>query len=664
MASSSIGYSFPGSSSPSGGGGTGDSADEDKGYSVAKLRRQYLDFASSKSAELEEQRTARHYYHGDQWTSTEVDILRGRKQPILTNNRVGRKIDGVVGLVERLRQDPKAYPRTPEQAEGAEVATEALRYVLDAQDWQPVSAESARNGSINGIAGLEIFLEAGDQGDPDIGFAIVDPETFFYDPRSKRFDFSDARYMGVAKWIDLDVAKEMFPDQAEELGGLVDTGGAEGWQQKDNDFRWVNTELSRVFLVEHWYQKASEWRFCFYVATTELKSGSSPFFDEKGKPVCRFEMYSVNIDHDGDRYGFVRNMKSAQDEINARRSKALNILNVRRIIMEEGATNDIEKLRKEAVRPDGVIVRNPGKELMFDDTAKEADLAGQLEFLNEAKQEIDQFGPNPQLMGQQDAPQSGRAIALLQSAGMAELGPFVLAYRGWKIRVYRKIWNAVQRYWTSERWIRVTDREGMAQFLPVNQMEIGEDGQPRIVNRLGALDVDIIMDEGPDSINMMQDTFDILQTLAQNGVPVPPAVFMELSQVDSRTKKKVLDLLNQPNPMTQIEQAQGTANVEKTQSETAKNKVSAAKDMHVIAMDHAGLSPELQPQPGPAQQPPKGPSESINYNDLPPEAQAAMLAQVGIHIHPAILAAHASEQVKQQAAMKAASRPNPASARA
>jgi hypothetical protein len=43
-------------------------------------------------------------------------------------------------------------------------------------------------------------------------------------------------------------------------------------------------------------------------------------------------MFSANVDHDGDRYGFIRNLKSAQDEINMRRSKALHLLNSRRVI--------------------------------------------------------------------------------------------------------------------------------------------------------------------------------------------------------------------------------------------------------------------------------------------------------------------------------------------
>jgi hypothetical protein len=79
-------------------------------YGLDKLRRQYNDFASAKDAEAREMVESRHYYHGDQWTKTEIESLRRRKQPVVTSNRIVRKIDAVVGLVERLRQDPKGIP--------------------------------------------------------------------------------------------------------------------------------------------------------------------------------------------------------------------------------------------------------------------------------------------------------------------------------------------------------------------------------------------------------------------------------------------------------------------------------------------------------------------------------------------------------------------------
>ena len=171
-------------------------------------------------------------------------------------------------------------------------------------------------------------------------------------------------------------------------------------------------------------------------------------------------------DRDGDRYGFVRNMRSSQDEINQRRSKGLHILNSRRIITASHDGKDIENIRREAARPDGVIQYPPGSEPpVFDDGAKGQELNGQLAFLEDAKNEIENYGFNPALIGQGVDRLSGRAMQIQQQAGIAELGPYLIAFRSWKLRVYRAIWNAVQRYWTGERWIRVTDDDGVAQFM-------------------------------------------------------------------------------------------------------------------------------------------------------------------------------------------------------
>ena len=171
--------------------------------------------------EIEEQRLARHYYHGDQWSTDEIATLRKRKQPIITFNRINRKIDGVVGTLKKLWQDPKAYPRTPQHDQEAEIATEALRYALDKARWKAVGIEATRNGGREGIGIVQMVLEPGDQGDPEITLQVVDDDTFFYDPRSYRPDFSDCRYLGVAKWLDLEVAKELYPEHADALKTLL-----------------------------------------------------------------------------------------------------------------------------------------------------------------------------------------------------------------------------------------------------------------------------------------------------------------------------------------------------------------------------------------------------------------------------------------------------------
>lgn len=577
--------------------------DEAAYWDIGKLKKAFSDYLGSKNDEINEAKEARRYYHGAQWTDEQIKILKKRKQPIATINRIGRKIDGVVGLLEKLRQDPKAFPRTPKQEDGADLATAVIRYALDQQDWSPKSAEVARDGAIEGIAGIEINLVQGDTDDPndkDVEFDIVEPDSFFYDPRSYRTDFSDAQYMGVGKWMTGDQAKELLPGKEDLIDGSIEDD-TELTSNPDRDNKWFTSDRKYIRLVDCWYRHNGKWCWAIFTGSQVLMEGESYLTDEKNQTSCKYIMYSGNVDHDGDRYGFIRNMKSQQDGINFKEAKLHHILGSRRLILTQGAVDDVEKTRAEWARPDGVVVVNPGGEVKADDQT--FDFAGWSKLLQDAKEEIENFGPNPAVMGQGVEKQSGRAISLLQQAGIAELGPYITSFRGWKIRVYRAIFNALQHHWTGERWIRVTDDEATAQFIQINGMGIDpQSGHPTIVNALGSLDVDIIIDEGPDSINMAADTYDALLALATSGAQVPPAVLIELSPgIDSKTRKRVLDMLQkaqQPGPAQQIALEGEQAKVAETKSKTMLNIANAQS---------AGM-----PQPG----------KPEKY-ELPPELQEA-----------------------------------------
>jgi hypothetical protein len=170
----------------------------------------------------------------------------------------------------------------------------------------------------------------------------------------------------------------------------------------------------------------------------------------------------------------------------------------------------------------------------------------------------------------------------------------LLGYRGWKQRVYRAIWNAVQSLWTAERWIRVTDDEGLGNWLSVNRLAIDPmTGIPTITNALGSLDVDIILDEGPDTVTMQADTNEsVRQALQAVGPLLQPAVaaaalevLIETSSMPASAKKKFRDATRQkpqpPDPREQqaamlqqqaaMLELQGKAlGNRKTEAETAK----------------------------------------------------------------------------------------------
>lgn len=620
-----------------------DGNDDQLYFDLGRLRRQFYDYVGVKSAEIEEQKESRRYYHAAQWTDDEIRKLKKRKQPVITYNRIGRKIDAVIGWAEKLRQEPKAYPRTPQQQDGADVATAVLRYALDHVDWKSKSPRVARMAAIDGIGGIEFDIAYGDHGDPDIDLHIVYADTFFYDPRSYDDGFTDARYMGISKWIDVDQAKEMFPDKAEEIDGLIESG-TDLTPNSDREIAWVNTSSKKVRLVDHWYVNKGEWMWCVYIGNTVMMQGKSPYIDERGKSFPKYLAFSAAVDHDGDRYGFVRNFKGAQDEINHRRSKALHISNSKRLILEKGSVNSVEKARAEWARPDGVIEVNPGKKVVPDNTG--ADLAAQFQFLQEAKNEIENFGPNPALVGQGLEDSSGRAIALLQQAGIAELGPYILAYRTWKIRVYRAIWNIVQRYWTAERWIRVTDDQNLMQFIQVNGLGIDRFGQPAIVNALGALDVDIILDEGPDTVTMMQDLFQTLQALLPAIAPMmsPPVaqaaveILIEAAPVQETAKQKfkaAIEQGQQPDPARQAAQqaqlADMNAKTSATKAKGFRDFASGIKTLHDAHLnEEAAQSGPMASGPNVSvQQPEYGPvagttSSSQDLPTLPPQTPIPM----------------------------------------
>lgn len=576
----------PGSSA-TGGSSESSQATPAKYWPLSKCRRAYTEYQFSKREELDEQKDSRRYYHGSQWTAEQLKALKRRRQPAMTFNRIQRKIDGVVGLIERLKQDPKAFPRTPQHEKGAELATAALRYVLDSNNWGAIAPEIARDGAIDGIGGLEIVLKQGDRGDMDVGFEIVEPDSFFYDPRSFRPDFSDARYMGVSKWVDVDLAKSMFPDKAAEIDASVEKD-TDLTSDSDRERRWFISDGVNKFirLTDIWYQHSGGWCYTIFTGQAILMEDQSFLRDQFGHDECKYLMFSGNVDQDGDRYGFVRNMKSAQDGINAKQSKMQHILASRRLIMTQSAVQDIETARKEWARPDGVVIVNPGGEVKADDQT--FDFTGWAKLLELNLSEIENFGPNPALIGQGIENKSGRAISLLQQAGIAELGPYILAYKGWKLRVYRAIWLAVQQHWQGERWIRVTDDDQIAQFIQING--IGVDpatGFPTLVNAIGQIDVDIIIDEGPDYVNMQADAYDTLSALAGKGSQIPPDVLIELSPLTYSVKKKIMEKLRQaaqqPNPEIALKQAELQIKQQDAQQSAQVKAASAAQDAHIKA---------------------------------------------------------------------------------
>jgi hypothetical protein len=381
---------------------------DDEGFwELRRCKQAYLDFIGSKQDEIQEQKNARAYRHGAQWTQEQVEVFNKRKQPVVTYNRIGRKVDSIIGLMEKLKQDPKAYPRNPRHTDemGAELATAVVRYVVESDLREALFPFATECAAVDGIGGVEMMLIKGDKGDKDIGFALVKTDSFFYDMRSYDHDFADARFMGQGKWLDVEDAMALAPDRetAKRMSETMEGDGADLTSNPERERRWfdVDSRHKRMRVVDIWYKSEGGWKWCLFTGSMKIDEGKGYFYDEKGDMICKYIMFSSFVDHDGDRYGFIRNLRSSQDEINQRRSKGLHELVSRRIKAEDGAFADIEVTRREAIRPDGVVIYNKGFEMEFDDAARVTNIEGQIKFLEDAKNEIELANPAPNRSGSQ-----------------------------------------------------------------------------------------------------------------------------------------------------------------------------------------------------------------------------------------------------------------------
>ena len=507
----------------------------------------------------------RDYYDNKQWTSEEVQVLNDRKQPVITINRIKRKVDALKGIERQQRTDPKAFPRNPSDEDASEAATDAIRYVIDNNNYDQIRSNYWENLIIEGIGAVKISVTPGKRG-MEISIKRVAWDRFFYDPHSNEHDFSDAKFIGEVIWMDRKDAERKWPGKKDIISAtMVSDSLTETYDDKPKFRIWSDNKRDRVRIIQTRWKDGDEWRITTSTKGGILKDDVSPFLDEDGKPESDLLAVSAFIDRDNARYGTVREMISPQDEINKRRSKALHLMSVRQIRVDPAteAAKDIEEVRAEAAKPDGVIkARRDDLEILPNGDMAQA----QFSLLQEAKNEIDAMGVNASLQGKQGTQLSGRALLAQQQAGLVELAPMLDRKRDMDIRVYRTIWNRVKQFWNEERWIRVTDDEDKPRFVGLNkpmtvrdqlEKEFGEipeqfqnlqeldqpaqeDGKPIIENSVGEMDVDIILDEGPDSITLQSEQFEQLVQMAQV-VPIPPDIIIEASSL--RNKKRLLEKL-------------------------------------------------------------------------------------------------------------------------
>lgn len=433
------------------------------------------------------------YYDGDQLPPEVINTLKERGQPLTMHNLIAPTINGVLGMEAKTRTDLLVTADDPddEMEALAEAINAEFADVCRLSRLDKARADAYASMIKSGIGFVEVFRN------PDLfgsKFKIknIPRDEVFWDWLSTESDWSDARWVMRRRWIDADELMSLLPGKADIIKNavnswhnFVDVDHIEGmdpnvvsayneyksWSREDSE--WLSGNRKRLRLQIIYYRhierkpviELSDGRIIEYQANNiahatavgmgkvQIQMAQTSTIIESwyagphhlGDKLCDapqgtfpiVPFFGYRKDSSGEPYGLIAGAMPAQDEVNFRRIKLTWLLQAKRVIMDEDATNMSQrKVLEEVERPDGLIKLNPDRrnqKSMSEVFQVEQDFniaAQQFNVMQESMKLIqDSMGVYSSFLGQDSGAKSGIAIANLVEQGATTLAEINDNYR-------------------------------------------------------------------------------------------------------------------------------------------------------------------------------------------------------------------------------------------
>ncbi|HAX8155719.1 TPA: portal protein [Escherichia coli] len=425
------------------------------------------------------------YYDGDQLPLEVLQVLKDRGQPMTIHNLIAPTVDGVLGMEAKTRTDLLVISDDPDDE------TEKLAEAINAEfadacrlgNMNKARSDAYAEQIKAGLSWVEVRRNSDPFG-PEFKVSTVSRNEVFWDWLSREADLSDCRWLMRRRWMDTDEAKATFPGMAQVIDyaiddwrGFVDTTVTEGqpsplmsaweeyqsWDRQQNE--WLQRERRRVLLQVVYYRTFER------LPVIELSNGRVVAFDKNNlmhavavasgrvqvrvgrvsrireawfvgphfivdrpcsAPQGMFPLvpfWGYRKDKTGEPYGLISRAIPAQDEVNFRRIKLTWLLQAKRVIMDEDATQlSDNELMEQIERPDGIIKLNPARKnqkSVADVFRVEQDFqvaSQQFQVMQESEKLIqDTMGVYSAFLGQESGATSGVAISNLVEQGATTL---------------------------------------------------------------------------------------------------------------------------------------------------------------------------------------------------------------------------------------------------
>jgi hypothetical protein len=575
------------------------------------------------------------FYDNIQWSEADAAQLEDRGQVPLVYNVISTSIDWITGSQKRSRTDFKVLPRKKQHSKPAANKTALMKYLSDVNREHFHISRAFEDSIKVGIGWIEDGYD-GDGEDEPLYTRYESWRNVLHDTAATNLDVEDGRYIFRSKWVDLDVAIALFPDRADILRSSAtnaddfmqhDEYGDEAMDSQENALDQIYGTASnrlvdgfqrlRVRIIEGWYKRP--------VTAGKMRGGefSGELFDpqsgghkdqvEQGesevveKTVMRMHVglfvdagmlwfspspyrhnrfpltpiWGYRRGKDGAPYGVIRRLKDIQVDVNKRASKALHILSTSKIIMDYDALPDdmtFEEFQDEVSRPDAIIRKVPGKEIILN---ADRDLAQwHLELMSRDIAMIQQAsGVTDELLGRKTNATSGVAIQRRQDQGsLATAKLFDNLLFAQQVHGEKQLAN-IEQFMDEPKQFRITSMRGKSDYVEVN------DGLPE--NDITRTKADYIISESAWHATIRQAAADELMEAMTR---LPPEISIQLLDLAVEN----MDLPNRDEIVKRIRGVTGQFDPEEKENPSPEDQQRMAAMAKQSQMQQAMLEANLQ----------------------------------------------------------------------
>ncbi|MDD4924294.1 MAG: hypothetical protein PHF74_05615 [Dehalococcoidales bacterium] len=512
-----------------------------------------------------------------QWDRETIDLLDQQKKPHLTINKIFPVVYFLSGYQRQNKFDLAAVQKKAESGMEAKILSECMKGIYDDEDAQYEVSDWFLTGCIKGLSWLGGYVDYED--DPirgDLKLESLNPYDIYPDPNASKYSFSDGMYLFKKLWMTVDELRANFPKKVDDINATEITASddiiyGEGDEYRDiSDRTLILKHTEKIRVKECWYLKEKPVKYLVDRQTGEavefqgsdeeirniraIKSGiiviprqkkilclsttigetvlqdiENPIGEINRIPFVPFYAYRI----DDNIFGVVDQLMDVQREVNKRRSQALHIVNTMTnnfwMIPESAGLSKDEFLQEASKVGGGVVYKgNQAPQNVGPTGAQGVQIAAYSAEAAEADiKEIS--GVNADLMGYKEGgKEPGIVLQLRQQQGAVVIEPIMDNFKYSNRILGSLLIDFIQKsgMYSPDEIVNITDAQGH----PI------EASVSAILNdkTMKKFKVAVSLQKSAPSLRMAD--FMKLTELVNMGVPIPPEVLIEASDVPMKEK--------------------------------------------------------------------------------------------------------------------------------